>query len=81
MALVKRRVIMSQSIKLSDEIVNSAKQYAEVYSRSVPKQIEYWSKIGKIAEENPDLPYNMIKSILIGLQQIEDGDVSEYEFG
>jgi len=72
---------MSQSIKLSDELLNNAKHYASVYSRSVPKQIEYWSRIGKIAEENPDLTYNAIKSILIGLQQAGDGDVSEYEFG
>ena len=72
---------MSQSIKLSDEIVNSAKHYAGVYSRSVPKQIEYWSKIGKIAEENPDLSYNFIKSLLISMAELEDGDISEYEFG
>jgi len=72
---------MSQSIKLSEELLNSARHYANVYSRSVPKQIEYWSRIGKIAEENPDLSYDMIKSILIGMAEADDGDISEYEFG
>jgi len=43
----------------------------------VPKQIEYWSQIGKIAEENPDLPFAMIRDILIADQE---GVVGEYEF-
>lgn len=43
--------------------------YGKVYSRSTPKQIEYWFKIGKIAEENPDLPYNFIKQILLAKEE------------
>ena len=35
----------------------------------VPKQIEHWVKIGRIAEENPDLPYNFIKDILLSLEE------------
>ena len=33
------------------------------------------------AEENPDLPYEFIKSILISEQEILGGDVTEYKFG
>jgi ParD-like antitoxin of type II bacterial toxin-antitoxin system len=44
---------------------------------SVPKQIEYWSRIGKIAEENPDLPFFMILEILIADQEAVIG---EYAF-
>jgi len=44
---------------------------------SVPKQIEYWSRIGKIAEENPDLPYSMIRDILVADQEAV---VGEYAF-
>ena len=72
---------MSHSVKLSDELVTEARNYASLYSRSVPKQIEHWSRIGKIAEENPDLPFEMIKEILLAKQQAEHGDVSEYQFG
>lgn len=46
--------------------------------RSVPKQIKYWSRIGKIAEENPDLPFAMIQNILIAEQAKTAG---EYRFG
>mgnify|MGYP000538285949 CR=1 FL=1 len=72
---------MATSIKLSEELVTNAKQYGRIYNRSVPKQIEYWSKIGKIAEENPDLSYNFIKDILLGQKELKDGDVTPYQFG
>jgi hypothetical protein len=60
---------MSTTIKLSDDLINEAKRYASVYSRSTPKQIEYWSRIGKIVEENPDLPYSFIQDILLAQQE------------
>ena len=47
---------MPQSVKLSDELIKRVPYYGDVYHRSTAKQIEYWSKIGKISEENPDLP-------------------------
>ena len=72
---------MAITIKLADEVVNEAKRYGEVYSRSTPKQIEYWMTIGKIAEENPDLSYNFIKEILLAKAEAADGQVSSYEFG
>ena len=72
---------MSQSVKLSDELLDAARRYATLSSRSVPKQIEYWAHIGRIAEENPDLPYDFIRGILLGLQEAADGDVTDYRFG
>lgn len=71
---------MSATVKLSNELINEARRYGEVYHRSVPKQIEYWSQIGKIAEENPDLPYSFIKDILLALQDLRDQQTSLYNF-
>ncbi|HAX91816.1 MAG TPA: hypothetical protein DCY07_06375 [Rhodospirillaceae bacterium] len=72
---------MAIAIKISDELVSEARRYAEVYSRSVPKQIEYWSRIGKIAEENPDLSFDFIKDIMIAQQEAREDDVTPYRFG
>jgi len=47
---------MATTVKLPDHIISEARRHGKVYSRSTPKQIEYWMNIGKIAEENPDLP-------------------------
>jgi len=68
---------MAVNVKLSEAIVIQARHHALVQRRTVPKQIEYWSRIGKIAEENPDLPYSIIREILIADQ--EDA-IGEYQF-
>ena len=56
---------MAINVKLPEALVETAKRYAAIEHRSVPKQIEYWSQIGKIAAENPDLPFSVIREILI----------------
>ena len=71
----------SKAIKLSGDIVFEANKYANVFSRSVPKQIEHWVKIGKIAEENPDLPYSFIKDILLSLEEKKNEKPVPYQFG
>jgi len=72
---------MAQAIKLSDELIRDAKINAKAQQRSTPKQIEYWARIGKLVDENPDLPLSFIKGVLIGMEEIKAGDVSEYKFG
>lgn len=69
---------MSVNVKLSEMLVDQARRHASIECRSVPRQIEYWSRIGKIAEENPDLPFLMIREILIADQEEA---VGEYQFG
>ncbi|HBY05930.1 MAG: hypothetical protein UV38_C0003G0013 [candidate division TM6 bacterium GW2011_GWE2_42_60] len=71
---------MASTVKLSDEIMSEAKTISKALNRSVAGQIEYWAKIGKIAEENPDLTYEFIKNILIALQEAEFGKVEKYSF-
>jgi len=72
--------IMAVAIKLSDELVDDARVYAKAHHRTPPKQIEYWARIGKIAEENPDLPLSFVKDALVGLEELQAGQVSAYEF-
>ena len=72
------RYEMAVNVKLPESLVESAKRYGAIEHRSVPKQIEYWSKVGKIAAENPDLPFSVIQDILVADQ--EDA-VGEYQFG
>jgi hypothetical protein len=49
--------------------------------RSDPKQIEYWAQLGKVAEENPDLPISMLQDLLISIEEVKVGNLSEYKFG
>lgn len=71
---------MAQSVRLSDRLVKNAKTIGEVMSRSGAGQIEHWAKIGKLAEENPDLTYEFIRDSLLAKAEIENGMVDDYEF-
>jgi hypothetical protein len=72
---------MTTAVRVSQELVREAKIYSKIEKRSVTGQIEHWAKIGKFAEDNPDLTYSLIKEILIGLVELEQGESSEYKFG
>jgi len=74
-------ISMASAVKLSNEIIENAQIASKAFNRSVAGQIEYWAKIGKIAEENTDLTYEMIKSILIAQQEALSGKVESYVFG
>ncbi len=41
---------MGQPVKLSDELVNDARNVAELSQRSIAGQIEFWAAIGKSLE-------------------------------
>ena len=71
-------VPMAVNVKLPEALVENAKRHGAIEHRSVPKQIEYWSQIGKIAADNPDLPFSVIRDILIADQE---EPVGEYQFG
>lgn len=72
---------MAKAIKLSDALVEDAKTHGKAQHRTPPSQIEYWARIGKIADENPDLALGFVKDILVGIEESAAGDVSEYQFG
>ncbi|MGV0999733.1 MAG: TA system antitoxin ParD family protein [Fluviibacter sp.] len=72
---------MAVAMKISDELVNDAKPYAAAEHRSVPKQIEYWARIGKAVTENPDLPVAMVREILLARQEQLSEQATEYTFG
>ena len=71
---------MASTVKLSQSIIDEARIISKVFNRSVAGQIEYWAKIGRIAEENPDLNYELIKDILIAQQEADVGKLEPYKF-
>lgn len=69
---------MATSVRLDDDFVEEVKIHAEAMSRSVPKQSEHWAKIGRIAEDNPDLPFSFINEILLAKSEIDSGRMKKY---
>ncbi len=72
---------MSIALKLSENLVALAKPHAAAKHRSVPKQIEYWARLGKAVEDNPELPLQFIQDTILGLEEAKAGQLSEYKFG
>lgn len=69
---------MATAVKLSENIVSQARITSKALNRSIAAQIEYWARIGKIAEENPDLTYEFIKNILISQHEAAAGKLEPY---
>ena len=56
---------MGVPIRIDEDIYNEAKKTAKAEFRTIPNQIEYWAKLGKCALDNPDLPIEFIKELIV----------------
>ena len=72
---------MATAVKISDNLFAKAKIRSKVFKRSVAGQIEYWATIGKIVDENPDLPLPLIQEILLAKEEIRSGMGTPYVLG
>ncbi len=70
---------MSVAIRLPEDLVDDAKKHASLHCRTVPKQIEYWTLLGRVAEENPDLPLSFIKKTLLGIAEAKEGKLTSFK--
>jgi len=66
---------MSVSVRISDELYEAARRTAKAEFRSIPQQIEFWAKLGRAAYDNPDLPIDFIRDILMaGMEDPADAE-------
>ncbi len=72
---------MSTVVRISDQLANDAKRRSKVEQRSMTAQLEYWVKIGKAGEDNPDLTFALLEEIMISRSEIESSQGEEYVFG
>ena len=68
----------AHAIRLDERIINAAKVAAHAQNRTIPKQVEYWARVGRISQENPDWTYEIIQGVLQGLADLEAGEVEPY---
>lgn len=72
---------MSTVIRISKQLADEAKIQSQIEHRSMTAQVEYWAKMGKMAEENPDLPFDFIRETYLALEEIEEKGTEDYVFG
>lgn len=70
---------MATALKLSNELVELARPHAAAEHRSIPKQIEHWARLGKLIEDNPDMPLQFIKDTLLSIEEANVGQYSAYQ--
>ncbi len=63
---------MAKSVRLSDELVNTASQEGRFLKRSAAGQIEYWAEIGKLVEQTGCFSLSRIRSFQEGHVSIDD---------
>jgi hypothetical protein len=56
---------MSMPVRIDEFLYEDAKRQAKAESRTIAGQIEFWARIGKAALDNPDLPVDFVRDILI----------------
>jgi hypothetical protein len=58
---------------------NSGKKLSKISCKLPQKQKPYRTKIERIAKANPDLCYEDIIGILLGLEDLKNGNAKEYK--
>ncbi len=56
---------MTISVRVSDDLYKAAGTAARAEFRSIPQQIELWAQLGRAAYDNPDLPIDLVRDILM----------------
>jgi hypothetical protein len=56
---------MGMPVRIEDELYEDAKTHAKAECRTIAGQIEFWAKVGKAALDNPDLPTDFVRDLLI----------------
>ncbi len=56
---------MSMPVRIDDKLYEQAKSSSHSECRTIAGQLEFWAKVGKAALDNPDLPIEFVRDILI----------------
>ncbi len=56
---------MGMPVRIDDFLYEDAKRHAKAECRTIAGQIEFWARVGKVALDNPDLPVDFVRDLLI----------------
>lgn len=56
---------MSMPVRIDDTLYEMARAQAHAERRTIAGQIEFWAMIGKASLDNPDLPVDLVRELLI----------------
>jgi hypothetical protein len=56
---------MSMPVRIDDELYEQAKAVSKAECRTIAGQLEFWAKVGRAALDNPDLPVEFVRELLV----------------
>ena len=56
---------MGMPVRIDDTLYQQARAQAQAERRTIAGQIEFWAMVGKAALDNPDLPIDFVRELLI----------------
>ena len=56
---------MGMPVRIDDALYDQARAQAHAERRTIAGQIEFWALIGRTALDNPDLPIDFVRDLLI----------------
>ena len=56
---------MGLPVRIDSDLYDQAKSHAHAERRTISGQIEFWAMIGKAALDNPDLPIDFVRDLMI----------------
>ena len=56
---------MGRPVRINDLLYRETQAHAHAERRTIARQLEFWARMGKAALDNPDLPIEFVKDLLI----------------
>jgi len=56
---------MSMPVRINEQLYEEAKNASKGECRTISGQLEFWAKVGKAALDNPDLPVEFVRDLLV----------------
>ncbi|MSQ70846.1 MAG: hypothetical protein EXR27_06090 [Betaproteobacteria bacterium] len=56
---------MGMPVRIDEDLYNRARAQARAERRTIAGQIEFWALVGRTALDNPDLPIDFVRDLLI----------------
>jgi hypothetical protein len=60
-----KEIAMGMPVRIDDQLYEQAKAHALAERRSIAGQVEFWAMVGKAALDNPDLPIDFVRDLLV----------------
>lgn len=60
-----KEIAMGMPVRIDSDLYDQAKAHANAERRTIAGQIEFWALIGKAALDNPDLPIDFVRDLLL----------------